>query len=76
MNSLKFYRLRKELTMKEMAEKVGISQSLYSYIEKGEVNASQEVAEKICEILNVPREGIFYPSKFRICKLEEVNLIV
>lgn len=76
MNSLKFYRLQRDLTMKEMAEKIGISQSLYHYIEKGEANASEEVAAKICEILNVPKEGIFYPSKFRIYKLEEVDLIV
>lgn len=75
MNSLKYYRLKNELTMKEMAEKVGISQTLYSYIEKGNITAKEEIAKKICEVLNVPQEGIFYPAKFRICKLEEVSIV-
>lgn len=76
MNSLKFYRLKKGLTMKELADMVGIPQSSYSYIEKGDITANEEVVQKICNVLKIPREGIFYPAKFRIRELDEVNLIV
>lgn len=75
MNTLKFYRLSNKLTMKELAEMVGISPSTYSYIENGEITVSDEVAEKLAKTLSISKESIFYPAKFRIRELNEVNFI-
>lgn len=71
MNTLKFYRLSKELTIKEMAESIGISPSSYSYIERGVITASEEVAVKIAEVLKIPKTSIFYPVRFGISELKE-----
>lgn len=76
MNSLKFYRLHRNLTVKEFSSKLGISPSTYSYIERGEITASEEVAGKISEILSVPKEDVFFPARFGIREFKGVNLIV
>jgi transcriptional regulator with XRE-family HTH domain len=51
MNYLKFLRLQRGLTIKELAERVGISASTLSYIERGEQTASEDVVQKIATAL-------------------------
>lgn len=70
MNTLKFYRLQKKLTVKDLAEKVGISPSTYSYIEREEITASEDVADKIAGIFSIPKEDIFFPQRFGIRELK------
>lgn len=70
MNYLKFYRLNKGFSMKEIAEKAGISTSKYQQIEQGEQTASCEVATKIAQILEVSPNHIFFASKFTIREME------
>jgi transcriptional regulator with XRE-family HTH domain len=71
MNYLKFYRLQRGLTIKELSELVGIPASTYSYIERGEQTASEEVVQKIATVLKISLDHLFYPAKFRIRELEE-----
>jgi transcriptional regulator with XRE-family HTH domain len=70
LNYLKFYRLLKGFSMKELAEKVGISTSKYQQIENGEQTASSEVANKIAKILEVSPNRIFFASKYTIREME------
>lgn len=52
-NNIKKYRKLKSLTQKELAEKVSISRSFMSQIEKGISNPSDENLKKIAECLDV-----------------------
>lgn len=60
---LKELREKKKLTQAQVAEKVGITQQAYSYIEKGISNPSLETALRISEVLKTPVNKIFYPKK-------------
>jgi DNA-binding XRE family transcriptional regulator len=51
-NSLKAYRLREELTQKELAKASGISQSNISAMEKGRRPIGLNIAKKLAKILN------------------------
>lgn len=57
---LKITELRKNhgITQKELAYKVGISQSLLSYIENEKISPTINVIEKISEALDEPIERI------------------
>jgi transcriptional regulator with XRE-family HTH domain len=70
MNYLKFLRLQRGLTIKELAERAGISASTLSYIERGEQTASEDVVQKIATALKVSSNYLFSPAKFRIRELE------
>lgn len=59
MNKLKILRLNLNLKQIEIAEKVGISQQAYSYIETDRMNPSLETARKISEFFKIPVEEIF-----------------
>jgi transcriptional regulator with XRE-family HTH domain len=71
MNYLKFFRLQRGLTIRELAELAGISASTLSYIERGEQTATEDVVQKIATVLKVSSNHLFYPAKFRIRELEE-----
>jgi transcriptional regulator with XRE-family HTH domain len=70
MNYLKFYRLHKGFSMKELAEKADISTSKYQMIEQGDQTASSEVAEKIAQVLEVSPNHIFFAVKYTIREME------
>lgn len=57
---LKEARLEKGLTMKEMAEKMGLSESYYCYIEKGQRQRDMDLslAGGISKVLGVPMKKI------------------
>lgn len=53
MSSLKEKRLKKNLTMRQVAEKVGITEAMYSYIESGKRHPSVKKAKLLGKILNI-----------------------
>lgn len=70
MNYLKFYRLQKGYSMKELAEKAGISTSKYQMIEQGEQTASSEVVDKIAKVLKVSPNHLFFATKYTIREMK------
>lgn len=52
-------RLKKNMTQKQLAEKIGISQQAYSLIEKGVNMPSLETALEISDVLKTPVNKIF-----------------
>lgn len=68
-STLKTIREAQRETTQSMAEKIGVSQSRYYYMETGQRPISAEYAEKICEILKIkPKEKteIFLPTEFTV----------
>lgn len=59
---IKKYRENKGLTITTLAERLGISRSYMSRIEKGERRLDTETLVKISDILEVPIEN-FYPEE-------------
>jgi transcriptional regulator with XRE-family HTH domain len=49
--NLRRARLNKDLSKKELAEKVGISERMYGYLESGESEGSIAVWQKLSDIL-------------------------
>lgn len=60
MNKLKKLRIENNITLKEMAKKVGISYTYYWQIENKERNLYYYVAIKIAKIFNLKPDDIFY----------------
>ena len=76
-NNIKNIRELKNLTQEFVAEKLDISQSAYSRLEKGEIKISKEKLVQIAEVLEVKPEdikefdsqkyfGINYPFVFEL----------
>lgn len=55
---LKKYRISKNLTQKQFAEKIGITQTTYSFIESGSHKPSFKIINKLAEILELTPEQI------------------
>jgi transcriptional regulator with XRE-family HTH domain len=70
MNYLKFYRLKKGLSMQEVADSIGVSVAKYRTIEIGGQTASDEVVQKIASKLEVSKEMLFHPVKYTIREME------
>ena len=63
MNNIKKYRKEKEMKMKELAKKVGISTGYLCHLEKGtRCNPSIDVMERIAKELNKPIANVFFPE--------------
>lgn len=60
MNKLKELRLKNNITLKEMAKKVGISYTYYWQIENKERNLYYYLAVKIAKIFKLKPDDIFY----------------
>ena len=58
-NNVKKFRLEKNLTQRQLAEKVGTSQQQIQRIESGVQAARYDIAALICEALETPFEKIF-----------------
>jgi len=56
--NIKSIREKVGLTQEEVAEKADVHVSYYSRIERGIVNPSTEVLEKICKVLKVKSKDI------------------
>lgn len=57
-NNLKKFRLKVDLTQKELAKKAGIHPNYYARIERGEANPSQEKIFGIIKALRVKSSDI------------------
>lgn len=72
MNSiLRETRLKKGLTMQQIADKVGISKSYYSLIERGERRASYELTFEIAKILKTKPDCIFLEFQSTLSKQKD-----
>lgn len=53
MNHLKYYRLKLNLSQKDLAEKVGLKQQRYNHYERGRRELPVSVAKEIGRILEI-----------------------
>lgn len=60
MNKLKQLRIKNNLTTKEIAERIGISQSYYCLLENNKRRLFYDTAKKIAKIFNLKPDDIFY----------------
>ncbi|GAB6100400.1 hypothetical protein JCM16358_22790 [Halanaerocella petrolearia] len=72
---IKFAEFRKDadLTQKQMAEKLGISESYYCLLENGKRPMKLKMALEIAKILDKTPDEIFLPTNFTECKVENVG---
>ena len=57
---LKDIRLKKGMTLQEMADKVGISKAFYCQLENGKRRLSYDTAIKIASVFNKTPDDLFY----------------
>lgn len=57
--ALEIARLSRELTQKEVSESLGVTQSYFCQLEKGQGYPSEELLGKISEVLGYPK-GFFF----------------
>ncbi|WP_027417968.1 helix-turn-helix domain-containing protein [Aneurinibacillus terranovensis] len=71
------FRKHKQYTLKELAEKTGLSPSLLSQIERGIVDPTVGTFWKICTALNVPINDFFqdFKEEYRVVRKEERRMI-
>lgn len=61
MNNIKQLRIKQNLTRKEFAKKVGISEVYISYLETGRrKNPSARIVKKMSKVLNAKFEELFF----------------
>lgn len=63
----------KEVTGKDLAEKVGLSETAMSNIVKGQSLPRQEVLLKIAQTLDVDIRELFHPTKENTATLEDIQ---
>lgn len=73
-NRIKILRTEKGLTRKELAEAVGVNFQTIGYLERGDYNASLELAFKLAEFFEVPIDVTFSPRPFKTLAEELVAL--
>lgn len=54
-------KIRKKLSQNDLAVKVGVTPKYISFIENGERNPSQHIADKIAKVLGKTVDEIFLP---------------
>ena len=59
MSSLLMFRRNQDLTQKEMAKKIGVSDSYYGMIELGTRRPSLDLAIRICKYFDLSVEEVF-----------------
>ena len=64
-NRIKMLRTEKELSRKELAEAVDVNFQTIGYLERGDYNASLELAFKLAEYFDVPIDMAFSPRPFK-----------
>ena len=64
-NRIKLLRTERGLSRKELAEAVGVNFQTIGYLERGDYNASLELAFRLAEFFGVPLEAAFSPKPFR-----------
>lgn len=64
-NRIKILRTEKGLSRKELADAVGVNFQTIGYLERGDYNASLELAFKLSDFFEVPLEMAFSPRPFK-----------
>lgn len=60
---LKIARIEKDMTQKDLAEKIGVSRQTINAIEKGEYNPTIKLCLKICWALNKKLDDLFWEDQ-------------
>ena len=58
-------RTERELSRKELAEAVGVNFQTIGYLERGDYNASLELAFKLAEFFELPIDFVFNTKPFK-----------
>lgn len=61
-DAIKKARIKRDLTQKELAEKLGVTITHVSYLENNRRNPSNEFMGKLCNELNVPKEALLWDA--------------
>ncbi len=61
--ALKLARTKKDMTQKELAEKIGVSRQTINAIEKGEYNPTIKLCLKICWALDAQLDELFWEDE-------------
>ncbi|MEM7327734.1 MAG: helix-turn-helix transcriptional regulator [Pseudomonadota bacterium] len=69
-NRVKLLRIEKSLSRKDLAAALGINFQTIGYLERGEYNASLELAFKIAEYFELPLDKVFNPRPFKPLAVE------
>ena len=64
-NRIKMLRIERGLTRKELADAVEVNFQTIGYLERGDYNASLELAFKLAEFFEVPIDMAFSPRPFK-----------
>lgn len=64
-HKIKLARLLKDVSVKELSDKLGMDDSAYSRIERGETKLTEEKTEKILQALNMKREFVEHIQDFQ-----------
>lgn len=64
---LKVYRMKRELTQEEFAQKIGVSRSYYALVENGTRNPSPDVALAIEKATGgeIKKEWLVFPEEYK-----------
>lgn len=73
--NIAYFRRKKGLTQKQLADRVKLSPSFISHIENGISNPSNETLEKISNILEVSTSNLTYDNNINASDLEDIKLI-
>lgn len=69
-NKIKQARIRKELSIYNVAEMIGKSPSTVSRYEKGEVIPNAEIIDKLCEVLDIYYNDLYSDNVEKIVNIE------
>lgn len=61
--AIKVARAEKDMTQKELAQKVGISRQTMNAIEQGEYNPTIRLCRKICRVLDRTLDALFWEDE-------------
>jgi len=64
-NRVKLLRTERGLSRKELADAVGVNFQTIGYLERGDYNASLELAFKIADYFELPIDMVFSPRPFK-----------
>lgn len=78
-NNLKTIRKNRNLTRKEAAALVGVSEAFWGYLERGKRNPGLDVIEKISQMFNISPHNLFIDGESQIniglsIKIEKIIL--
>lgn len=62
--NLKVARVRKDMTQKDLADKIGVSRQTINAIEKGEYNPTIKLCLKICWALDTKLDELFWEDYY------------